>query len=45
MSFTVDQVPPTMPAQPTPVPTLGQWALMLLTLALAGLAAIRSRRT
>lgn len=45
MSFTVDQVPPTMPAQPTPVPTLGQWALMLLTMALAGLAAIRWRRT
>lgn len=32
------------PSQPAPVPSLGQWALMLVSLALAGLAAVRLRR-
>jgi hypothetical protein len=42
MSFSL--APPTTPAQPTPVPTLGQWSLLLLSFALAGLAALHRRR-
>ncbi len=33
------------PSQPAPVPSLGQWALMLVSIALAGFAAVRLRRT
>ncbi|MDR2334174.1 MAG: IPTL-CTERM sorting domain-containing protein [Burkholderiaceae bacterium] len=44
MSFTVDQTPPTKPAVATPVPTLGEWTLALLSTVLAGFAALRLGR-
>ncbi|QNN57169.1 IPTL-CTERM sorting domain-containing protein [Diaphorobacter ruginosibacter] len=44
MSFTVDQTPPTTPAVATPVPTLGEWTLALLSTVLAGFAALRLGR-